>query len=518
MTEGQHIRVALSRRLNAWSLRAACALVALAELSCSNPVPDLRPPPFGPDVQHPLRAQLFFPTGMAVAPSGHLLVVNGNFDHAFDGGTLVAFDPRDFKDAQGRSLLSFYASDGAVPATVDVPVIPQAWFRGVAMIGNYGGPLAVYADQGGARVRAFTGARDANRLDQVQLDPATGALSCDGTPGNVDCRAGAFDTFNAVCPPNGCPASTDPTLDLEGPYGVAIGTAQLPGQTTPPRDVLFVSALVPHIDSIINNQLFTRSQFAALTLDGATPALFYGANASSETAGNGIGAGPMVFDAKRRRLVLAGCYTRFASTNGANPSSGKCGSTSANLIRFVSVDEGPDANVQIFDVAATVRASETTGLALGAFDANGVAQRLYATVRNPDLFVEMELPPDPGTLARVVRATPLPIAPAGLTVLPRPAGIPGGDLIAIAGEGSGTVSVYDTASGQVVANLQNLGSLPYTLVQLQAQADDQSAAAQADPRAHLAAAAFDNCRVALVDVPYLRPWKSALRATVGSCP
>ena len=86
------------------TLRAAApvALLALAAasiLACSTP-PLLLPPPFGPDQSKPQPTRLFFPTGLAVQPtSGHLLVVNGNFNHEFDSGSLVAIDPNYLKAA-----------------------------------------------------------------------------------------------------------------------------------------------------------------------------------------------------------------------------------------------------------------------------------------------------------------------------------------------------------------------------------------------------------------------------------
>lgn len=526
MIEGRHISAADTRRHRAAALpRLAARLATLlwvAGLACNTAVPDLRPPPFGPDTSRPQAARLFFPTGMKVyPPTGHLLVVNGNFDHAFNGGTIVSFDP--VKDFQ--PYFRYYDSGGAVPPTQILPVIAPL-IRGAAMVGNYGGPLEIYADPGGGRVRAFTASRDGNAVHAVQLDPSSGALSCSGGgSADIDCRRGIFDTFGTACPTSLCPPGPA-TLALEGPYGLAVGDAQLPGSSAQPRSVLFVAALVPHIDAILNNTVYTRSQVAAVSLDGAAPSLVFAANASSETVANGIGAGPMVFDRSRRRLIIGGCYNRSASSNGSALSTFKC-SGGVNLLRFVSVDEGPDANVQVVDLAATTRGIETTGLALGAVDPNDPAQiprRLYATVRNPDLLVEMDLPSNPGQLITVLRATSLPVAPAGLAVIPRPASAPGKppspDIVAVAAEATGNVTIYDTGSAQVVANLENLGKLPYTLAVLPPQPADTVAGGgnPADARAHLVATVFDGCALALIDVPYQRPWKSALRAILGSCP
>lgn len=515
--------------------RAAAALFALAcaaQLSCNNSIPDLRPPPFGPDVSNPQPARFFFPTGLAVAPSGHLLVVNANFDHAFAGGTVLALDP-----AFVSQFFGYY--DSTLPLPDPATCVPdfgnagdpcpkpisnaqlQPHFTGAAMIGSYGGPLAVFADATG-RVRAFTASRDGNAVDAVQVAP-DGSLSCNGGgPGDVDCRRGAFDTYGAACGGSNCPAGSA-TLQLEGPYGLAVGTAQVPGSTAPAPDVLFVASLVPHIDSVnaqLNNLILTRAPFAALSLDGPTLSLFYAANASDEFTAGGVGAGPVVFDAARRRLVAAGCYQRFPSSNGSAFSSAKCPSySSTNLLRFIGVDQGANASVQVVDLNSLVRSIETNGLALGGIDPadpTKTPRKLYATVRGPDLLLELDLTSDPTAPVQVARATPLPVSPGGLTVIARPASLGGADIVAVAAETSGTITVVDTASGQVVANLEGLGNLPYTLTQLSGPQYPPGPAT--DPRAHVAAALFDNCRVALVDVPLARPWQSAVRASLGSCP
>jgi hypothetical protein len=539
MQAGTEIRG--SKQDAAGAIAATLLALALAgALSCSNSIPDVRPPPFGPDPAQPQPARFFFPTGLGATPSGNLLVVNGNFDHAFEGGTILSIDP-----AYLAKFLGYYDSSLPLPnPTTCVPnfndprdacpkpvsnaqLVADGAFKGAAMIGSYGGPLVTYTDAAG-RVRAFTGSRDSNQVDSVQV-AANGSLSCNGGgPADVDCRAGAFDTFNAACPAGTCPG-TAPTLSLEGPYGLAVGTAQVPGSTAPPRNVLFVTSLVPHIDQIntaLNNALVTRAPFAALSLEGSPPpaqpglSLFYGANASDVITASGIGSSSLVFDAARRRLVLAGCYQRFSGSNGSVPSSGKCSSfIGLNTLRFVSVDEGANANVQVVDMNALVRSTETNGLALGGIDPADPAQvprKLYATLRAPDLLVELDLTSNPGAPVRVARTTPLPISPGGLAVIRRPAQLGGADIVAIAAQTSGTVTVFDTASGQVVANLQNLGTAPYTVVQFPSSVD--LAVPSANLNAHMAVALFDNCRVALFDVPLARPSQSAVRASLGSCP
>ena len=443
------------------------------------------PPPFGPDVNAPQPARLFFPTGLVFAPSRHLLVVNGNFDRSFDFGSVSALDP--------AWLDAIFARPPGDPSDLSLPVpevIPPAAFTGNAIIGNYAGPIALNP----AGTIAITGSRNTNVVNGVQLDPATGKLSCVGA-GGVDCRNGLIDLT---------------PVNLEGPYGVAQGFARLPG-TAVDVPVLFVSSLQPHIDEITNNVLYSRGRVAALDASDPTKVVFAADTSTTNLAG-GIGGGPLVFSAARRQVIHAGCYRRYPSLSTGVPSTSKCGGTNtSNLVRFIGVDEGNDATVRLIDISADVRSNDTTDLALGNEDpVTGAPRTLYATVRSPDLIVEIELPADPTVQPHVRRATSLPISPAGLLRLARPSDKPGPDLIAVTAAGSGTLDIYDTTASQVVARIERLGTSPYAIAQLPPQPGDTSA--------KLAVSVFGECRVALVEVVYAQPWRSRLVARLGSCP
>jgi len=62
------------------SLLCACGIRA---------APTLLPPPFGPDPDKPEAARFFFPTGIAIDPSGSWLVVsNSNADRLYDAAAM----------------------------------------------------------------------------------------------------------------------------------------------------------------------------------------------------------------------------------------------------------------------------------------------------------------------------------------------------------------------------------------------------------------------------------------------
>src|SRR5712691_1361864 len=216
------------------------ALCASLLCACSLPgAPTLLPPPFGPDPARPEPARLFFPTGIAIDPSGQWLVVaNSNADRQYDAGALYALD--------AQALLTLPADPASGCSGLQCP-FPIPLLRGRAMIGNYAGPLIL---AGGT---AYTGSRDTNRLNAVTLDPATGSLACRG-PGGDDCRGASIDLKNAA--------------ELEGPFGIAAAKFRPPGF---PGDIdaVLVNSLVPHIDEIQSGVVLSSSRLVAL--DQADP-------------------------------------------------------------------------------------------------------------------------------------------------------------------------------------------------------------------------------------------------------
>ena len=464
----------------------APALIAAA-VACSVSTPVILPPPFGPSTPaDPPR--FFFPTGIAAAPSGHVLVNNANFDRQFDSGSMLSLSPA-FVNAQ-------YAGDPN--KTVVTGPLDPAGVQGAVLVSSFTGPLGL--DSGGTI--AFTGSRGTNLVTGVQLDPASGALTCwpSGsthylTP--TDCRPGLIDTNAAV--------------NLEGPYGFVPGVAHLPGD---PADhaVMFVSSLVPHVDQVISGILQTFGRVAALDLS-APGGILYTLQVSAPGAStvNGIGAGPVIYDEARRQLILGGCYQRYSANAAGEPATAKCGVAlgGQNPIRFVDVDSGSDANVRVFDLVNSVQGNETTALVLSAKDASGTSPILYALARNPDVLIEIELPAVASGDPVVRRVTPLPLKPSGAIRLERPAAIPGSDLIAVAGSGNSTVSIYDAFQGQVVAQINIADTInaaadyPFALAQLPVK--------PADTTARFVASIFGSCQVAFFEVDYAQPSIARLR-------
>jgi hypothetical protein len=356
---------------------------------------------------------------------------------------------------------------------------------------------------------AYAGARDTNRLHGVTVD-ASGALSCRvgaSTAPGPDCRNGILDLNK---------------LDhLEGPYGIATGTVIPVGGTAPVPSV-FVAALIPHVDEIVSGVAFTSDPVVGLSEADPTQLLF-SAFATDRINGNGIGAGPIVFDDQRRQLVLGGCYTRFPNvTQAGDPSSGKCiAGTGNSLLRFVDVDGGSASASRIYDMGPQLFSNDYEGMALADPNPAASSRTLYLTARNPDIFAQIELPFDPSLAPFARRIDVLPGSPGTILRIRRPSGSPGPDLVAVAagvlpanelpGQENATVQILQPSAGDVsIAQVEGLGDTAFALAQLPPQPGDTVA--------RLFVSVFGSCRIAVVDVPYDAPWTASLRARIGSCP
>jgi hypothetical protein len=75
----------------------------------------------------------------------------------------------------------------------------------------------------------------------------------------------------------------------------------------------------------------------------------------------------------------------------------------------------------------------------------------------------------------------------------------------------GAVSIFDTGTDQVVAQVGRLGDSPFNIQQIDCPTAKPASAC-------LAVSVFGSCRLALIEVPKDNPSKTVLRALAGSCP
>src|SRR2546430_2571969 len=169
----------------------------------------------------------------------------------------------------------------------------------------------------------------------------------------------------------------------------------------------------------------------------------------------------MILNPPRRELVMSGCFQRFVGSGAGEPATGRCSGISNNFLRFLDVDAQANATVQLFDIYGDVLSTETTALLLADPDPiTHVPATLWATMRNPDILVKVDLPSQPSVAPRVRRIVPLPIAPAALVHVPRPSG---NDLIAVIAEKTGHLVIYDVHQEQIVAQVGRLGDSPFSI-------------------------------------------------------
>ena len=466
--------------------RSAIVAAALL-LGCNTNPPELLPPPFGPNGRQPTR--LFFPTGLAQADGGVLLVANGNFNRAFEAGTVVSIDRTYLDSLFGADL------DCSVPSPDPGcnPQIPQDKFLDAVMIGNYAGPLVLNTD----KTAAYTGSRDSGRINAVRVGPG-GSLGCPPNAGDdarKDCRSGIIDLT---------PAGVD------GPYAISAGDSLPPGTSTA-QSVLFVSSIIPHIDAISGGVIISSTAVAALSMQDPSQLLFT-MQAGSFFIDGGYGVGPMVFDGMRRQLYLSGCYQRSTAFGAGEPGTGLCIGVVSNFLRILNVDAGSAARLYLLDLRADVLSTYTTQLLLDIPDPpatlSGPPLTLWATMRNPDSLVVIDLPAQPSVAPRVREVVPLPISPSDMVRIDRGTAPP---LLAIVAERLGAVSIFDTGTDEVVAQVGRLGDSPFNIQQIDCPASKPASAC-------LAVSVFGNCRLALIEVPKDAPSKTALRALAGSCP
>ena len=478
-------------------MKKTALLALLVAASCSLP-PELLPPPFGPTDAFKGRTRLFYPTGIAVTSGGAMLIANGNFNHAYDGGTLVSL-PASFigsvfnqTGAAGTRLSCDVAPD---PVTRKPPAGCEQEIPALApavMIGNYAGPLAL----NDAGTIVYTASRDTGILNAVSV--AGGALSCASGAGTsaTDCRKGMIDLKTAA--------------KLDGPYAIVPGNVLAGGSGGTQSPVFFVTSVVPHIEGTSSGLLSVSSQIAALPMGDPSQVAF--TMTISPTSPAATSTGPMVFDPVKRRLYLAGCYERFSGTGAGEPGSGRCSLISSNLLRIFDVDSQSAAQVQVYDLYADVLSIDTTQLMLADPDpVTGAFTTLWATMRNPDILVQIALPTQFSTAPRVRRAVPMPISPADMIRIPRPGG---SDLIGVVSERSGSIAFYDVGLDQVVGQVEHLGDSPFSVVQVPCP----STGLDFSGSACLATTVFGECRVAFIEVPLAQPWNALLRGRAGSCP
>jgi hypothetical protein len=282
-----------------------------------------------------------------------------------------------------------------------------------------------------------------------------------------------------------------------------------------------VASLVPHVESIQNGIPVTTSEVSVLDMANPSNVLFTMLGSSIFlTAGLGMGIGPMLYDPVRRQLYMGGCYERFGGTGSGEPATSKCVNVAFNLLRILPVDARETAQVLFYDLFPDVPSVDTSSMVFADLDpVTQTPTTIWATMRSPDVLVKIELPLNQSIAPRVRLIVPMPAFPSELVVISRKAQGKG-DLIAVASERTGAITIYDTAAGQVVANVERVGDTPHGLKLYEPLPDSitpEAPTTSNGPVARLVSAVFAGCSLAFIEVPLNNPENAQLRGRIGEC-
>lgn len=427
-------------------LAPLAALLALA--ACTEAAPEVAPP----------LDRFNFPSSLALAPSTGpaptLLVASANFDLRYGpelGGSLLAVDP----------VASLGAADGALTAL------------GSLVIGSYAGQLAV-ADPatcpGLAAPVALVASRYTRQLHQVPL---------------------AADGSLAACPAGGCTRALDG--DLLDPYAITVACRADGARRT--AVVSYLSS--PQVGTVVAGSAWVSE----VDLDDPARAL--------RTSALGVGpVADMAYDAETDRLYAVGRFT---------------GLTAPLFVVGLDACRPGDAcaehSVFPVDLFPSYRGAELQGIALSN-PAPGRPRRAYVTARVYDADLAAALGGRPGfdtagvllvlDLTEDAAGEPRPsivravedveLGPGQVRVLPARAGQR--DLVVLSSQTTGTISIYDDQTGQVVrqvsleldTGIPEAGRQPYGL-----------AVRDLGTSADVYVASFDQSTVSVLHVPLDAP-------------
>lgn len=432
-------------------MRLLLLVVTLALVACT-PTGTARLPP---------SKSLYSPTGIVYAPGpgsteGYLYVTSSNFDSRYDYGSLTAINLSKLTSLPAFGTLRPAGDENQIAHIFDLGLGEDAQVLVTSFAGEMVGlPL-------GSSLRLFTPSRAENNFLHV-VDAVGDTLSCHFPgPSAHDCSANEPSTTALLNVGEGKPRAPQP-------FGV--GLWQSP--TDPSQSELWVTSLIG-ADSPVGSNKDIETFTVRLDPQNPTtdPAAFITAdNFINLTNGatNSVAVGT-------RYAYLTG---RFLSPRGY-------------LLRLV--DRRGLVPIINPSLEAIFSAGETRGIALDT-DAQGRDRRLYMATRSPDTLLVVDvLNPESDTPAiTLVHAVPLPVGATEVKLIKRP-GVGRGNLVAIASDVSGVLSIYDDEIGQLVAQVSNVGAQPFGIdVQME----------NGGTGARLFVTTFDDGRVEVLDMPSL---------------
>jgi hypothetical protein len=406
-----------------------------------------------------------FPTGIAhrkVAepskPHGALYVATSNFDKCFDTGSVLALD----LDNLGLPDI------GEVPAgerleITDLKVAEDAY----VYIDSFAGEMDIWAPPGSDTARLYVPTRsDNNYLHAIEVTGKT-SLRCVPNQDARDCNAGALSLTRGVT------GTVDDVPRAPSPLGVSVAASTELDDQGNPRPEVWVTH-IEAADSPEGSAASFRSYVVRVPGDGADLSLSANNFYSLSGAGLTLGAGHATAIGARYAYVTGRSFVANETTQSA-----------AFLLRLMDRDD--PTRVLETDLRSIYFTLEARDVALSDLRV-GNTERLYIVARFPDTLLVVDVVDAQSLRPRVsvVDSVPLPDGANQLAVINRGAR---GDLVAVTSTSTGVVAFYDTALGQIVSQVDNLGLQPYGIT-----VDNRG------DKARLYVTTFGDGRVAVIDI------------------
>ncbi|MBN1210422.1 MAG: hypothetical protein JXB05_36550 [Myxococcaceae bacterium] len=436
------------------------------------------------ETRHPPTDRFVYPSGIAHLPvvgstNGALYVASANFDKCFDRGTLLAVN----LDAEGLGLPALGAvgpSDPPVEIT-DLQIGAESFVE----IESFAGQMALW-NPGGRDPRLFVPTRaEESYLHAIDINaqsPTT--LSCRGME-ERNCIPGALSLTSNIS------GSQEDLPRAPAPLGVTIG------RDSPEVWVTHIEAA----DSPARTAQGFQTYLVRLPDAGAEPLSLSTENFISLSSGGlAIGGAHATALGKRYTYVTGRSFGLGVQAQGAN-----------FLLRLV--DRSNTSRVLETGLSTNYRTLEARDVVLGEYNQALDKERLYIVARGPDSLIVVDVlgvSSDVPTVA-IVDAVLLQDGASYAKVIHR--GAPGvdDDVVAVTCTASarrqGVVALYDTRLGQIVKQVDAVGSQPFGIALHQPSAT----------AARLFVTNFGDGRVAVIDIPDLyKPQDARLAAYLGA--
>lgn len=448
--------------------------------------------------QHPPRDRFVYPSGIVhlpvaddpARPLGSLYVASANFDKCFDTGAVTALN----LDNLGLPPIGQPVGEDPVEIT-DLKVTEE----NIVEIDSFAGQMGVWnppvatESNPNRTPRLFVPTRaEGNYLHAIDVNGTK--LSCVNGLGN-SCIVGALSlTQNIAESQNDLPRAPAPLGVTVGNVGNEpdVWVTHVEAADSPARSATNFQTYVVHLTGEKvggSSPSISKENFIPLDAGGALS--IGGAHATA------IG---QKYTYVSGRAFVEADVAQFAGF----------------LLRLI--DRNDTSRILEANLGSIYTILEARDVLVGGYDPVQDKERIYLVARGPDVLLVLDVAGAKTATPRIsiVNAVLLPGGASYATLIHRGAPEANDDVIAITCTANtripGAVVLYDTRLGQIVAQVENVGSQPYGIaVQHPARASETAV-----DQARLFVTNFGDGRVAVIDIPDLAaPEGAALVAYLG---